>query len=81
MRKKLFTAAMLFIAYCLVAVLHSSAAGNGLIAKPTHELVLTNTSALLHQDVVHATSSSASTRSFIDPIPDPPFPRPKPPQA
>lgn len=78
MRKKLFTAAMLFLAYCLVVVLYSYTADSGLIEKSAYQLGLTKAAGIFHQTGIQSTSSLVTTRSFIDPIPDPPFPRPLP---
>jgi len=81
MKRNLFTAALLFVVYCLVVVIYSFAAENGMIGRSVAELGLTRNSTLLHQTAVYEPSSRSSFRNFIDPIPDPPFPRPKPPQA
>ena len=81
MKRNLFTAALLFVVYCLVVVIYSFAAENGMIGRSADELGLARNSTLLHQTAVHEPSSQSSLRSFIDPIPDPPFPRPKPPVA
>jgi len=78
MKRNLFTAALLFVVYCLVVVFYSFAAENGMIGRSVDELGLARNSTLLHQTAVHEPSSQPSLRSFIDPIPDPPFPRPKP---
>lgn len=79
MKKTLFTAAMLFVAYCLLVVLYSFAADKGIIAQSAQNLGLTKASTMLHQSAVHALSSQASRGSIIDPVPQPPIP--KPPQA
>jgi len=77
MKRTLFTAALLFAVYCLVAVLYTFAAERGILADSARAVGLTDTSTVLHQTAVHTSSTQASHRSFIDPVPIPPPPRPQ----
>jgi len=78
MRRNLFTVAMLFLVSCLAVVPSAYGAENSLMQLACCQLRCSETTGALLPTQVQLTSSPALTRNNIDPLPDPPFPRPKP---